>query len=199
METFSALLAICAGISPVLGEFPAQRPVALSFDVFFDLRLNKRLSKHLWGWWFETLSPPFWRHCNEQATSHYICQTWPIWPMHACVSGPQWDKWSICACAQPMRDDVTSSLIGWVHTQNYPCKWLILTGVCREHISWYFSSILKTEILTLSFCSQTQSTHWSKRSSYILIINSALMCMPFSCTIINVVTLLEITTPHLGV
>ena len=39
METFSALLAICAGNSPVSGEFPAQRPVTRSFDVFFDVRL----------------------------------------------------------------------------------------------------------------------------------------------------------------
>ena len=50
METFSALLAICAGNSLVTGEFPAQRPVTRSFDVFFDRRLNKRLSKQLWGW-----------------------------------------------------------------------------------------------------------------------------------------------------
>ena len=40
METFSAQLAICAGNSPVPGEFPTQRPVTRSFDVFFDLRLN---------------------------------------------------------------------------------------------------------------------------------------------------------------
>ena len=65
METFTALLDICAGNSPVPGEFPAQRPVTRSFDVFFDLRLNKRLSKQLWGWWFETLSRPLWRHCND--------------------------------------------------------------------------------------------------------------------------------------
>ena len=45
METISALLVIGAGSSPVTGEFPAQRPVTRSFDVFFDLRLNKRLSK----------------------------------------------------------------------------------------------------------------------------------------------------------
>ena len=45
METFSALLAICAGNSPVPGEFPSQKPVARSFNVFFDLRLNKRLNK----------------------------------------------------------------------------------------------------------------------------------------------------------
>ena len=45
METFSALLAICAGNSSVAGNFPAQRPVTRSFDVFCDLRLNKRLSK----------------------------------------------------------------------------------------------------------------------------------------------------------
>ena len=41
METFSAFLSICAGKSPVTGEFPAQRPVTRSFDIFFDLRLNK--------------------------------------------------------------------------------------------------------------------------------------------------------------
>ena len=45
METFSALLAICKGNSPVTGKFPTQRPVTRSFDVFFDLRMNKRLSK----------------------------------------------------------------------------------------------------------------------------------------------------------
>ena len=55
MEAFSALLAICAGNSPVPGEFPTQRPVTRSFDVFFDLRLNKPLSKQWWGWWFKTL------------------------------------------------------------------------------------------------------------------------------------------------
>ena len=65
METFSALLAICAGNSPVTGEFPTQRPVTRSFDVFFDLHLNKRLSKQSWGWWFETPSRPLWRHSNE--------------------------------------------------------------------------------------------------------------------------------------
>ena len=43
METFSSSLAICTGNTQVPGEFPAQRPVTRSFDVFFDLRLNKRL------------------------------------------------------------------------------------------------------------------------------------------------------------
>ena len=49
MEAFSALLAICAGNSPVPGELPAQRPVTRSFDVFFDMRPNKRFSKPSWG------------------------------------------------------------------------------------------------------------------------------------------------------
>ena len=46
------------------GEFPTQRPVTWSFDVFFDLCLNKRLSKQPWGWWFETPSWSLWRQCN---------------------------------------------------------------------------------------------------------------------------------------
>ena len=43
------------------GDFPTQRPVTRSFDVFVDLRLNKRLSKRSRDWWFETLSRPLWR------------------------------------------------------------------------------------------------------------------------------------------
>ena len=66
METFSALLALCAGNSPVTDEFPSQRPVTWSFIVFFDLRLNKRLSEQSWGWWFDTPSRSQWRHCNER-------------------------------------------------------------------------------------------------------------------------------------
>ena len=50
--------------SPV--NSPAQRPVTRSFDVFFDLRTNKRLSKQWWDWWFETPSCPLGRHCSER-------------------------------------------------------------------------------------------------------------------------------------
>ena len=63
-ETFPALLAICAGNSPVPDEFPSHRSVTRSFDVFFDPR-PKRLSKQSWGWWFETPSRPFLRHHND--------------------------------------------------------------------------------------------------------------------------------------
>ena len=53
------------------GEFtgdrwiPAQSPVTRSFDVFFDLCLNKRLSKQSWGWWFEMPSRSLWRQCTD--------------------------------------------------------------------------------------------------------------------------------------
>ena len=46
------------------GEFPTQRPVTRSFDVFFDMRLNKRLSKQSWGWWLEMQFRPLWRHSS---------------------------------------------------------------------------------------------------------------------------------------
>ena len=88
METFSALLTICAGNSPVPGEFPTQRPVTRSFDVYFDMRPNKRLSKQSCGWWFETLSHPFWRHRNEYRirawTSNYIHGF--LWKAITCLS-----------------------------------------------------------------------------------------------------------------
>ena len=55
---FRVTVHLC-GNSPVSGEFPTQRPVTQKFDVFFDLRLEGRLSKHSWGWWLET---PAWSH-----------------------------------------------------------------------------------------------------------------------------------------
>ena len=73
MATVFVLLIICAGNSPVTGEFPAQRAVTWSFDAFFDLRLNKRLSKQSWGWWFETPSRALWRHCNVYWDLRFVC------------------------------------------------------------------------------------------------------------------------------
>ena len=64
METFTALLDLCAGNLPVTGEFPAQRPVTRNFDVFFDLRLNKWLNEQSRRRWFETPSRSLGRHRN---------------------------------------------------------------------------------------------------------------------------------------
>ena len=49
---------------PVIGEFPLQSPVKQSFGVFFDLPLNKRLSKQSRRWWFKTPSRSLSCHCN---------------------------------------------------------------------------------------------------------------------------------------
>ena len=80
METFSALLAICAGNSPVTGEFPAQRPVTRSSDVFFDLHINKLLSKQWWGWWLR-------RH-----RAHYDVTVMGRGITHFSRKGNQWNK-----------------------------------------------------------------------------------------------------------
>ena len=87
IETFSALLALCAGNSPVTGESPSQRPVTRSIDVFFDLHLNKRLSKPSWGWWFETPSRSLWRHCKvllstDSQTRHQDSRTYMTRPIN---------------------------------------------------------------------------------------------------------------------
>ena len=88
METFSSLLAICAGNIPFSGEFPTQRPVTRSFNVFFDLRPNKRLSKQWWGWWFETLPRSLWRHCNAMSWRHDVFEVENSCVFHeCCISG----------------------------------------------------------------------------------------------------------------
>ena len=66
METFSVLLAICVGNSPVTGEFPAQRPVTRNFGIFFDMRLIN-------GWVNTGEAGDLWRHrahCDVTAMFH---------------------------------------------------------------------------------------------------------------------------------
>ena len=86
---------LCEGNSPVTSEFPAQRAsnaenvsiwwrhheqwdskaMIFTFDAFFDLHLNKRLSKQSWGWWFETLSRALWRQCNDMWVNCVIIES----------------------------------------------------------------------------------------------------------------------------
>ena len=83
--TFSPLVFPCEGKSLVTREFPAQRQVKRSFDVFFNLRMNKQLSKQSWGWWFETPSCSLWRHCivfQEQLISRKCV----LLPDHDCMT-----------------------------------------------------------------------------------------------------------------
>ena len=122
METLSALLAICAGNSPVPGEFPTQRPVTRSFDVYFDLRPDKRLSKQSWGWWFETLSHSLWRHRNVQCrlrVGHDKEQYMP-WNMHTISA-------FLFFC------HLVKVMAWWRHKMEYcPHYWPFLRGIHRS-------------------------------------------------------------------
>ena len=116
MEKFSALLAISVGNSPVPGELPTQRPVTRGFDVFFDLRPNKRLSKQTWGWWFETLSCSLWRHCNVSnkhpllGLSHHIVTKFHINTMSRNVTTGGLDNVvNHCECYLSVSSPLTST------------------------------------------------------------------------------------------
>ena len=73
MESFSALQALFERNPPVTGGLPSLRTVTRNFDDFFDLGLNKRLSKQTRRRWFETPSHPWWHHCNAY---HNSLVTW---------------------------------------------------------------------------------------------------------------------------
>ena len=59
METFSALPRTKASVAEL-------------FFFFFDLRLNQRLSKDSWGWWFEKPLGSLWHHCICHINSYYF-------------------------------------------------------------------------------------------------------------------------------
>ena len=135
METFSALLVICAGNSPAAAEFPAQRSVTRSIDVFFDLRLNKRFSKQWWGWWFETPPRPLWRHGLLK------------WPCDAC-------GWMLHEHVQNMAPMVLAPsyfqcnhfiIIVWLRVkfsnEMLIDMWLKNQGILWTNVAWIFANI----------------------------------------------------------
>ena len=129
MEIFSALLAICVGNSPVPGELPTQRPVTWSFDVYFDLRPNKRLSKQSLGWWFETLSPPLWRHRNALMigqgwviTSHYFARMLSR-IQHKTITNINANYWSL------------NTQLRWNLNQNTHVPTIV---ICQQRKRWIF-------------------------------------------------------------
>ena len=101
---------------PFVREFTGhrwiERPVTRSFDVFFDLPLNKRLNKQSWGWWFETLSCSLWRHSNDvynvnvqetSVTEHAIVETdyliEAVWRICASINYPSLVQIMACRLA----------------------------------------------------------------------------------------------------
>ena len=103
MESFSASLALCAGSSPVTGEFPSQGPATRSFDVLFGLRVNKRLNKQSWSWWLVTPLRSLRRHCNELWTA--LPAYAPRWRLIApsCVHPFSTCPFSLCINSEKLR------------------------------------------------------------------------------------------------
>ena len=93
----------------VTGHLCAQRLVTRSFDVFFNLCLNKRMSKQSWGWWFETPSCPLRRHSNENKEIalpawQFLCMakllyTWCSWGCNVMLkSNDNWCDYKLHLC-----------------------------------------------------------------------------------------------------
>ena len=105
METSSSLLGLCARNSPVTGEFPARKPETWSFDIFFDVRLKKRLSKQ----WFETQSRSLWRHCNKLVYVKFNkLNTTSRQDTDKCRQESLWKIFKMCNNAHDFIDDNTS-------------------------------------------------------------------------------------------
>ena len=138
--TFSALLALCVGNWPVTGEFPSQRPMTRSFDVIFDLSLNKRLSKQSRRWWFETPSRSLWRHCNGIAMGCW-------YSLYIAVK----------------RFEKTHPIVSEIARMYSLCRVMVIDSLYRIRIKWcmysrdeqFMHSIVKYFGVYLSRCSAT--------------------------------------------
>ena len=101
-------------IPPVTGGFPPTKARDPGFDVFFDRRQNKRLSKQSRRLWFETPSRSLWCQCNVVAIDYIYIFSLGLLQKHwekncnYCRErgiGGIWMKFQI--------RDIQSSFIGW--------------------------------------------------------------------------------------
>ena len=194
METFSALLAICAGNSPV----PAQRPVTRSLDVFFDLCLNKRLSKQSWDWWFETPSCPLWRHYTDLTWLKYIralCKCIYFW-MQARQSISPWlylKKTFIIFCILFLAKSTNPHLfivLLFIQSVSGPA---VISGMCLYQVSSNFlkyydyptsstSGVVagrRLEFPAVTFCNMNPVRNSQMNETVMVRTNIILVCMAF--------------------
>ena len=119
---------------------PLTKPVTRNFDVYFDLRMNKWLSKQSWGWWFETPS----RHCNGICLWHHsstqkwqrqksIC-SWLKCPVHFMVT------WRNMGCIIAFKRSRVFSWMKRYENGRFPNRILYLQNVPTGH--WYHSYIV---------------------------------------------------------
>ena len=135
------LQALCGENPPVTGVFPSKKTVTQGFDVFFDLRLNKRLGKQLrrrwfeapptydvtvmwtvymygtwvygisWSLWLEFYVPILLNMCNPRSQSS--------WGQHGAHLGPVGPRWALC----------------WPHEPCYHgCCWIFLTASWNKRL-----------------------------------------------------------------
>ena len=154
METFSALVALYAGNSPVTGEFPAQRPVMRIFDVSLDLRLNKRLSKQSSGWWFQTPSHSLWRHRN----GHIILEELEVHPSH-------YNDVIISAMAsQITRNSTAYSTVcsGWHERKHRNSRyWPFVRGIDRWPVDSLHKTLVTRRVIWWHVTCWTDLVQWS--------------------------------------
>ena len=135
IETFSALLAICEGNSSV--------------TVFFDLRMNKRLSKQSWDWWFETPSLPLWRHCNGFINIDEAPGLWFMMKMSSYrYKNSHWETIAIIRSSYPHTGETTS--LYWISRLDANAVYfrhVHLLGNCpKRHEIWnYRKNIIKAQ------------------------------------------------------
>ena len=95
------------------------------FDIFFDMRLNKLLSKQSWGMWFETPLRPIWRHCNDSGLLHWL---WGIMRL-------PWYRWIIRVtwlCIQQLQHTSTHQiLLRWSPPDRSTSSWWLPMPWCH--------------------------------------------------------------------
>ena len=152
METFSVLLAICAGISPITGEFPARRPVTRSFDVFFDLRLNKWLSK---------CAGDLRSHRAHYDVTVMLCRqvTTAPWEVRAPHHARQAHTWTIWVATH------------WSIVRRAVQATLVMFGDCRSQWRHVTQASIVSQVRTAKFLWQIWLTHrpWEIWMKFVMI------------------------------
>ena len=144
METFSELLAISAGNSPITGEFTAQMASNAELWYFFDLHLNEWLRKQSRGWCFQMPSRPLWRHSNDYenlfksarvACSNFDDVMTRKYFLHYCTTAKQLINPALTHWGRVTHLCVTNPGHHWRHAIIWTNAGLLLTGSLETNFS----------------------------------------------------------------
>ena len=145
------------------GEFTGHRwiPLTKASDTelwfFFDPHLNEPLNKQSRHRWFDTLSRPLWRHCDENISSYRNPSWISVWNQELFFGAPSlWWNWTTTTTYVTTRLIICNEIV---------VNWQVIIAAMLDTVPYYHAHTFVSHFKTRELVHLWNPLPWNRHSS----------------------------------